>query len=78
MSKLNDDIVSIFNSRINIASMLEYQGYDISDYEGMFLKCQCVCSGCDYLLFILYILLSFMYICTYVRPKRIGTWNSEY
>ena len=35
MSKLNDDIVSIFNSRINIASMLEYQGYDISDYEGI-------------------------------------------
>ena len=35
MSKLNDDIVSIYNSRINIASMLEYQGYDISDYEGI-------------------------------------------
>ena len=35
MSKVNDDIVSIFNSRTNIASMLEYQGYDISDYEGI-------------------------------------------
>ena len=35
MSKINDDIVSIYNSRINIAAMLEYQGYDISDYEGI-------------------------------------------
>ena len=35
MTKINDDIVSIYNSRINIAAMLEYQGYDISDYEGI-------------------------------------------
>ena len=35
MTKINDDIVTIYNSRINIASMLEYQGYDTSDYDGI-------------------------------------------